>query len=259
MNAYLAHFRIAVKEDIRYFFDAVGGSVGVLGFIGVTLLFWAATGQTTFFGTYTWQALVWYIIFAQLLKENQAELVKTINRDIQTGSIATMMTKPFHYPLSLLSTHLGSAVVGSAATATLVIPLGVILVGTGPLTILGVLLGFIGAILALVLDYLVSLIIGLTAFWTEDASPYRWVYGKIIMVFGGLMFPLELFPSTFQLISKLLPTAFFLYYPARVFANFSWDVFWQMLLGQIIYILLFSAIAWWVYRAAIRRVNINGG
>lgn len=259
MRAYVGHFTASAREGLRYFFsDSLLGSLGILGFIGVTLLFWHAIGQESFFGVYSWGAIAWYLIFAQIVKANQADIIGDVNRHVQSGTITNFLSKPFHYPLSMLSSHLGESFVQVLALLPFTVPLG-LLVGGFILSLGGVAAGIAAGILAIVLDFLISLCIGLVAFWTEDASPYRWIYSKTLMVFGGLLFPLDVLPRTLQRVAELLPTAYLIYYPARLFVDFSWGLLWRVLAGQAAYLILFSLLAWGVYRAAIRRVGINGG
>jgi len=260
MNAYWAHFKTSFREDMQFFFsDSLIGSVGTLALITIILLLYQATHAALFFGLYTWSMLVWYIITTELLIQSQTGVVSRLSKQIQSGEIVSFMSKPYHYPFALLTKHLGSAAVESIAILMLAIPLGILLAGTATLSAGGIFFGIIAILFALLLDFTLSMSIGLIAFWTEDAGPYRWIYSKTLFILGGLMFPLEIFPSWLQSIAKVLPPAFMLYYPARLVVNFSWDLLITVLIGQLAYLALFSLIAMWMYKRAFRRVSINGG
>jgi len=159
----------------------------------------------------------------------------------------------------MFATRFASIFSETLAVLLLTIPLGLFLVGTGTITVWGVLFGILAVILAFILDSFISLSIGLVAFWTEDARPYQWIYGKFLFVLGGLMFPLEIFPTWLQTIAKLLPPAYLMYYPARLFVDFSWELLLRALIGQIVYITVFGIAAYVIYKSAIRKVSINGG
>lgn len=258
MNEYLAHFRIAVKEELRYFIsNSLLGGAGTLVYIVLTLLFWRATGQQEFFGVFTWGMLVWYLTLAQVLAAS-TDVVKVVNKDVREGTIAVMLSKPYHYVTGLLARHAGEASMHKLVTVALAIPI-VLLMGGSKLTLMGIVFGTIASILSLVLNFLIRMSLGLIAFWTEDASPYRWIYQKILFIFGGLVFPLDILPATVQWIAKILPPAFVVYYPARLFVDFSWDLAFYVLGVQMIFLVALSAICYVVYKMAIRGVNINGG
>ena len=260
MSAYWAHFRTSVREDVRYFFsDSILGSLGAIGFIGLALLFYSASGQTLFFNRFTWQMMGWYLIITEMLVQNQGNTIRKFNDEIQNGEIISRMTKPYHYPLAMLSTYMGSVLVECTAILLLAIPFGLAVSGTSALTWYGIIFGLLAIILAFLIDFAICTSIGLIAFWTEDAKPYVWIYGKIIFIFGGLLFPLEVYPPMLRAISSYLPPAFLLYYPATLIVDFSWALLLKVLIGQIAHLILFSIIAMIMYRTSMRKVSINGG
>lgn len=256
---YFAQFKIQLREDSRNFPSLIISSFAHIGYVSVVLLFYSATNLSAFFGNFTWPMLVWYFIVAQVLISNQDSMVKVISNQIQNGDIVSALSKPYYYPFAMLAVHLAECMIESSALLLLAIPLGLFLAGTSPLTVYGIVFGVIIVMLAYTLDFFISMCIGLIAFWTEDASPYRWVYAKILFILGGLLFPLDIFPPAFQTVVKLLPPAFLLYYPARLVVNFSWGLLETVVLGQLAYLIIFAILARLIYAKAIRKVNINGG
>jgi ABC-2 type transport system permease protein len=47
--------------------------------------------------------------------------------------------------------------------------------------------------------------LGLLSFWLTDATPLYWVASKLVFVLGGLMLPLELYPTWVQRIAWFTP------------------------------------------------------
>ncbi len=257
---YIAHTRISAKEEWRYFFsDALVANISILTHIIVTILFYFATGKTLFFGIFTLNMIVWYIIATQTLTNTEGNLINYLSNQIQSGEVVTQLTRPYHYMIGLFSTHIGYVFVQTVSALCFVIPLGFILTGGEGISILGVLAFTFAFCLAVAIDFFFSGAIGLIAFWTEDAKPYYWIYSKLLFVFGGLLFPLDLFPAWFANIAKLMPQAFLLYYPARLLVNFSWELFIITMIGQITYLIIAIVICYMVYKRAIRKVNLNGG
>jgi ABC-type uncharacterized transport system permease subunit len=56
--------------------------------------------------------------------------------------------------------------------------------------------------------------IGLLAFWLQDVSPVYWVWQKLMFVLGGLMLPLDLYPSVVQRAAEFTPFPVLLAGPA---------------------------------------------
>jgi ABC-2 type transport system permease protein len=257
---YWAHFKTSFREDLQYFFtDSLFSGVMSLGYIVIFLLLYNATGWTTFFGIFTWSMLGWYLIVGQTLIRSQGDLIGKLSKQVQTGEIVTFISKPYHYPLALFGKHFGSVANEFLGTFFILVPFGLIVIGSSPITAVSVMATIVLMLLAMTLDFVICLSLGLLAFWTEDAKPYYWIYGKLTFVLGGLLFPLELFPPAIQSVAKLLPPAFLIYYPARILVDFSWPLFFHALLGAILYSTLFGVIALLIYRRAIKEVQLNGG
>ena len=72
---------------------------------------------------------------------------------------------------------------------------------------------------AWILNFCISVIIGLAAFVTEDVNAFVWIYQKMAFIFGGLIIPLDFYPAWMQTIARLLPFSAMLYLPAHLFVS----------------------------------------
>ena len=100
--------------------------------------------------------------------------------------------------------------------------------------------------------------IGLISFFIEDAIPFYWVYSKLILVVGTI-FPIEFFPKLLQPIIKFSPIYVVCYGPAKLFVNFRLDLFLQILLFQVVYLIISFIICHLIYKKGVKRLNVNGG
>ena len=116
----------------------------------------------------------------------------------------------------------------------------------------------LSVILATMINVLLVICIGLTAFWVEDSGPFYWVYSKLILVFGT-MFPIEYFPKIVQSVLNYSPVYVTTYGPAKLFVDFDWMTFILIIGAQLIYLLFASLLANLIYRKGVRRLNVNGG
>jgi ABC-2 type transport system permease protein len=115
------------------------------------------------------------------------------------------------------------------------------------------------ALLALVLDALFAVLIGLSAFWMEETMPLYLIYQKLLFSVGGLFLPLEVFPGWLQQVARWLPFQLITYAPARAFVAFDAGEAGAALLAQLLYIILLSGVVTLVWAFARRRMVVHGG
>jgi ABC-2 type transport system permease protein len=122
------------------------------------------------------------------------------------------------------------------------------------------LITFLGmAALALLLDALIAVLIGLAAFWIEEIAPLFWIYQKLLFTVGGMFLPLEMFPRWLRSAVRWLPFQLITYAPARAFVAFDPDLVLRAMLGQVAYIVLLSALIALTWQQAQRRLVVHGG
>lgn len=64
-----------------------------------------------------------------------------------------------------------------------------------------------------VLSFLLKIILGLSALFTTDFTGLSELLGVLILIFGGFVVPLDLFPQQFTQIISYLPFPYMFYYP----------------------------------------------
>ena len=112
--------------------------------------------------------------------------------------------------------------------------------------------------LACLLGVVIYGIIGLIAFWIEEPTPFTWIVQKFVLLLG-LFFPPEFFPSWLQPFIVYSPIYSLMSGPCKLLANFSWELFGQVLLSQSFYLITLFIVGLIVYNFGTRKVNINGG
>lgn len=211
-------------------------------------------------GGLTIAMVVWSLMMTQSFRTaTNPQLSKIINEEVKSGTLAYSVNRPYSYILFHFSGFIGRSIpnlfinlfIGSLAAFVLI---GPIKLGWEAI-VFGVILFFFGY----VLDFFVSLIIGLIAFWIEDTSAFIWIYSKGQLVFGGFILPIALFPDFLQRIAELLPFSQMYYGAARLIVHFESTLFLQYLTTQLVWILFFGIIAYYLFNKGIKHVSINGG
>jgi ABC-2 type transport system permease protein len=124
--------------------------------------------------------------------------------------------------------------------------------GGWPLTLVAVIAGW-------VINFFLTALIGLAAFVTEEVAPFEWIYQKFIFILGGMMIPIDFYPTWLQTIARATPFAYIMYGPARLFVTPDLERFTTLLAGQLIWIFSLGLIVTLAYRGGLRRLAINGG
>jgi len=135
---------------------------------------------------------------------------------IRTGKFLAFALRPVHHPFFALSQKIGHRLLGTLVEA---LPCAIIFTllfkidmrpANIPWTILSI-------ILALLIFFYVSYIIGIASFWVVESQGIRAFYNLLSGVFSGSFIPLVFFPKPLQTIQFFLPFQYTSYVPAMVF------------------------------------------
>ena len=256
MRKYLAVAALSMRQVLA----ARGPVVARLVFFWVLLLIfsrlWAAVGPRSGFGAV---ALVWYLALTELVALSTPFLALAIEDDVQRGDVAYKMALPTSYLWARFAEAVGDMTVRFLSLATFGLAGAYLFAGGLPGDPRGILLAVPLAYLAALLMVLLQAIVGLSAFWLQQATPLHWIVQKLLFVFGGLLFPLEIYPAWLSGIAMATPFSAMLHGPARL--AFGLDVAWfgWVFLRLLVWGVLLAVLAVLVHRRAVAVLNIDGG
>jgi ABC-2 type transport system permease protein len=259
---YFALTAISAKSSFAYF----GEVAVVIIFLGVVLFIllklWQAAylqqGHAALAGIGLVQ-MMWYLMITEACVMSATRIADMVDEDVHTGVIATQLVRPIYYPLSQLSRNLGERSIRFITNMVLGSLVVFILIGKLQLNPLAFLMLLIVMPLAFTIDFLGNFMMGLTAFWIENSSGFALLYSRLSWILGGMLLPVDLFPSWCRELIYILPFSQVLYGPARLFVDPSWENLISLVIRQLISVLLMSFLMWFVYRQALRQVFSNGG
>jgi ABC-2 type transport system permease protein len=264
---------IALRKYAWVGLTAARSNVAYLGevatrfiFLGVVLYIFLQLWRVTYtetgaeqLGGFTLAQMLWYLAMTEALTLSRPNVGGEVDQDVRTGALAVQLIRPLSYPLYRLWTNLGERAVRFGMNAAVGALIVLLFVGPIPFTPAGLALFALSLPLAFVLDFLGLFLVGLFAFWMEDTSGLRLIYSRVVMILGGMLLPLELFPPAVQPLLRGLPFASIVYGPARLFVRPDAAFLAGLLVRQGIAILLFALAVALVYRAALQRISANGG
>lgn len=207
----------------------------------------------------TLQALLYYIALSESMEMSRPQVHQTISEEVKDGTCAYNLMRPISYFWFHYASSSGEMVINFCLSLCIALGVVVVLAGFSPELLAGIALAMPLVFLGVTLNFIILFNIGLLAFYIEEVSPVFWIYQKLLFIIGGLFIPLDFFPDWLRSVAQYLPTAFIQYYPARLAIGSGSGQYALVLCGQLGYILLFSALAAWLYLSGIRRLEVNGG
>lgn len=229
-----------------------------LFFIAILYIFSKLWAATQFSNPENMQLMVWYLAITELIILSIPLVQVDIENDIRSGDVVYQLLKPVSYLWLKISDSVGAFLFRFLVLAAIAFPVCIALSGTLPSLML-LAASFFSALLAGFVFIFFHTAIGLTAFIFQDSSPIFWVWQRCSFLFGGMLLPLDFYPSYLQTIASVLPFASLLYKPANLLLHFS--------VGEFLFTV--GAIVFWgasavfltyrLYERLMRSLKVNGG
>ena len=263
MRKYLYIYKSEIMSSLQYVSNILINFIGYFVHIFILLNLWnyMYDDPNKLINGYSKIQTIWYIVITELIWSvvGGRQLCRKIVDDVKGGNIIYNMNKPYSYVSYLLSSHLGEATIKLIIYTILGITTGIVFMGNIPnINFLQILIVIISIILAVTIETLFIILIGLFSFKIEDSNPIYWVYSKLILILGTL-FPIEFFPIALQGILKYTPIYVVSYGPAILFVDFEFTNAIYIILAQLIYLAIAYGLCILVYRKGVKKLNVNGG
>jgi ABC-2 type transport system permease protein len=229
-------------------------------FIYVFVMLWRSIYQEGSVHGYAYAQMVWYLIFTEFVGFSCGTSIFTVmNEDVKSGSIAYLLGRPAHYVLYQFANSLGQVLMNLFCFGILSVALGLIFVGPLPaFRIAGLPPLLISVALSIVINFFFLMLIGLSSFIMEDNSALFFIYQKINFILG-MFLPVEFLPAWLQPVAKNLPFSYIYWAPAKMFVDYSPELFRTLVPRQAMWAALFVTLALVFYRISVRSLQVNGG
>ncbi len=259
---YGAIARASLATQAVYLGEVAARTVFLAMILFVFLSLWqvtyAALGVTAIAGLSLAQ-MVWYLLITEVIVISRPRFTREIDAEVRSGDIAYQLMRPYSYVGYRLAHHLGDRLLRLGLGFATGVPLALLYVG--PIAVDPVAAAVALAVLAfgLLIDFAISMAIGLCAFWVEDTAPFSLLYERLLMLLGGMILPIDLFPEVVARVVAYLPFPLLLYAPARLIVTGDGGTIGIIVLQLFVT----AALAFWVLGAlfafATRRLVANGG
>lgn len=259
---YFEVLRVTLQNRLAYFqdqlFRATFMALVVFVFIQLWRTTYRVTGRPEFSG-FDLNGMIWYLVMTETIITSTPRFQGRIDSDVRSGDLAYALSKPYNYLAFNYFGYLGEAL--------FLLPINLIVGGTvawlsvggfrfEPLALPA---AFASVVLSLSINFFLAAAVGLLAFWLEDTAGLFLVLDRAQWILGGLLLPIELFPTGLRKLAQVLPFGSVIGGPARLAVKFSWTGFGDLVPKQLAWLAVLALLAHGIYRAGVRRVNANGG
>ncbi|HKP59097.1 MAG TPA: hypothetical protein VJV78_20385 [Polyangiales bacterium] len=209
---------------------------------------------------YSLTQLIWYMAFAEgIIFTTSSNTEPELDRELRNGDITYRIARPLAFPLHHLAASLGDRLVRWVFNLTVALLLAYALVGMLPMHGLAVTAAVSCALLAVVIDELVTLTLSMTSLWIESSYGLHLLYRRGMLLLGGALVPLSVYPEWLARICAALPFRHLIAGPATLFVGrdaHDWANLTALQLGFGATVVL---VAYTLYRLGLRRMVAQGG
>ena len=254
--------KINFKNSFVYIPDSIASALFVAFIIFIFSNIWKVVFNTTasqIINGFSYPMLIWYLVLTESITISQGKIITEIGGEMISGEIANYLNKPYNYILYKYASTIGASSANFIITLLIAATTAFFLVGPIEFEILNLPFILIASFLGITLHFTLMASLGIISLWLEDSRSLDFLYNKIVFVAGGMLVPLDIFPSWFFNICILLPFSYAVYAPAMLLVKFSFAKFIETILIQIFWIILACVFAIVLFKILTKRVSINGG
>ncbi|MFI5343166.1 MAG: ABC transporter permease [Chlamydiales bacterium] len=182
-----------------------------------------------------------------------------MEQDLRSGRLAYLIPRPISYLGCTFSEALGTLSVNLLVLGLVTFIFTWFVAGSLPFHPIGLLFAILFGLLSGCVALIFLMMIGLSAFWLQEVSPFHWLWEKLLFMLGGLILPLAVYPQWMQKIAYLTPFPAILGERSALAIDFN---------GYQITLVAISLVGWgvigiiglfFIYRRGLRILNIEGG
>ena len=266
MRKYLYSFKLYLVSSLQYRFDTVLSLVMSNISMLVTILFWMViyrSNRTEVINGYTITDMITFFVVSSLFRTfilNGGGF--EISGLIKSGELSKALIKPHSINMFLYWKYLSSALFEFLKQFLLLLLIVPFFTGylTWDISVHSVILLILHLLTSTVISHLIWFLLGMMAFWLEQAQSVMWSFAVILNFLSGMFMPLDFFPRWSVRVLEFMPFAVFSYIPAKIYMNqitFTEGV--SLLVVYISWVLVFIVLNSIVWKAGVKKYSAIGG
>ncbi len=252
-------FKVALRYRFGFMVTLITTPISILIYYFLWKAVYAFTGQTVIRG-YSFHDLVGYYVVSMIVGLFiWIDIDKWIAEDIRKGQLVVDLLRPFGYIWQSLSFEIGINLFAVIIQLVPVFLIGFLFFGLRVAGFWVFVAFFLSLAFGFLIAFLISFLVGLTAFWFKKTSGLRRVRRALSMFLSGGLIPLSFFPLSFQKVFHFLPFEYMRFVPINIYlGKYSfYGVVFQLFL-QFVWVLVLFFFAIFSWKSAVKKFSGEG-
>jgi len=184
-----------------------------------------------------------------------------VQRKVRDGNIVIDLIRPYGFLRSLAASNLGGALLWGGPLAVLTLVVSLLFVDLQPPASLTAGLAYLASLsLAMVVNFCLLTMVGLVAFWTLELVGFNMIFEFVSLFLSGGLIPLWFLPLWAWRIAEWLPFQSLAHLPLSIYiGKIEGAAMWMALLKQAAWIVVLVVVVRLLWRAAERKLIVQGG
>jgi len=184
-----------------------------------------------------------------------------VQRKVRDGNIVIDLIRPYGFLRSLAASNLGGALLWGGPLAVLTLAASLLFVDLQPPASLTAGLAYLASLnLAMVVNFCLLTMVGLVAFWTLELVGFNMIFEFVSLFLSGGLIPLWFLPLWAWRIAEWLPFQSLAHLPLSIYiGKIEGAAIWMALLKQAAWIVVLVVVVRLLWRAAERKLIVQGG
>lgn len=259
MSKYLFIFNLAIIQSIKNYKALLGLSLFLLTCLLVFAHLWKIAAAKTGIDHLHPEQLLWYIALNEWVLISIPDIQLDMEHDLRSGRLAYLLPRPISYLGGVFCESLGMLTVNLMTLGSVAFLFTWWRNDSFPFDASNVAIFLILGVLAGSVGVLFQMLIGLSAFWLQEVSPFNWIWEKFLFALGGLILPLTVYPLWIQKIAYYTPFPAILGERSALAIDFTYGAALHVMLSLLFWGLVGAGSLSFLYRRGLKILNIEGG
>jgi ABC-2 type transport system permease protein len=258
-HKYIAIFKLSFLHTLKNYKALIGLSIFLITCLVIFAHLWKIAAAKTGVVNLSPEHLLWYIAFNEWVLVSIPDTQEDMEQDLRSGRLAYLLPRPISYLGATFAEAIGALSVNLFVLGLVTFLFTWWQVGALPFHPVGLLVTIAFGFMAGLIAVIFHMLIGLSAFWLHEVSPFFWIWEKLLFMLGGLMLPLTVYPQWIQTLAHFTPFPAILGERSALALDFNLQSI-ATLTGSLIGWGLFGLICLLLtYRKGLRILNVEGG
>lgn len=259
VSKYLTVFNLAATHALRNYKGLIGLSIFLITCLVIFANLWKIAAAKTGVVHFDASQLLWYIAFNEWVLISIPDVQEEMQQDLRSGRLAYLLPRPISYLGATFAEALGTLCVNLAVLGFVTFLFTWMQTGALPFHAAGLPVTILLGVMAGCVGIIFQMLVGLSAFWLQEVTPFYWVWEKLLFIFGGLILPLSVYPQWMQTLAYFTPFPAILGERSALALNFDAASVFNVSLSLLGWGAIGVLCLIGLYRRGLRILNIEGG